>query len=284
MSVAPDVLTPEDYRRRYFELKREADENNKGLESAPLRANPRTVPPSDILTEETVPGGWYWSGRIARGTTLRIVNEHATEGVSLLLWNAKDMSERYNAGDTVKVQWTSHLTKGRLLFSDMGRVLASITEDTCGAHDFIAGGSTRASNLRKHGGASVENPDGRNSHDNFLLAAVKHGLGPRDVGPCVTFFAPVIVAEDGHFAWKDGVLYKGAYVDLRAEMDLIAALSNCPHPLSPSSEWHAAPVRVLVWRSTPAEASDYCRAATGEAVRAFINTDLYAGPKKGGAQ
>src|SRR5690606_2826346 len=103
-------MTPEDYRRRYFELKREAEDSNRGLQAAPLTPNPHTIPAEDVLAEETVPAGWYWSGRIAKGTTLRLVNGAATAGVSLLLWNAKDPSERYNAGDTVKVQWTARLT------------------------------------------------------------------------------------------------------------------------------------------------------------------------------
>jgi uncharacterized protein YcgI (DUF1989 family) len=114
-----------------------------------------------------------WTHKIGRGHSLRIINEYATSGVSVFLWNAHDTSERYNAPDSVKVQWTARLGLGKLMLSDMGRVLASITADTCGLHDSIAGGSTPQSNLRNYGTAGL-----RNTRDNFLLAAGKHGFGP----------------------------------------------------------------------------------------------------------
>ncbi len=266
-------LTPEGYRQRYFELKRRAQENNARRLPAQLKANPIIIPPELIATEETIPAGWYWTARLARGKTLRIVNDHATAGLSALFWNAQETSERYNAGDTVKVQWTSRISRGRLLLSDMGRVLVSITDDTCGTHDFVLGGSTRASDSEKYGAMERDNPDRRNSRDNFILAAGKHGMGVRDVGPCVTFFAPVRTDAEGRFHWQDGLLKPGDYVDLRAEMDLLVALSNCPHPLSPATRWQARPARAIVWASPAAEPNDFCRTATEEAVRAFQNTD-----------
>jgi hypothetical protein len=192
-----------------------------------------------------------------------------------LIWNAGDPSERYNAGDTVKVQWTARITAGRVLLSDMGRVLMSVTADTCGVHDSIAGGSTPASNLRTYGEAG---PGRRNARDNFILAAGKLGLGPRDVGPCISFFAPVTVDETGRFVWCADMIKPGHYVDLRAEMDVVVALSNTPHPLSPRDSV-PKPVRALIWRSPEAAANDLCRVGTAEARRAFENTDALTGGK-----
>jgi len=265
-------MTPDDYRARYFALKREAEEVASRLPVGRQVQNPEIISPDLTLGEETIPAGWYWTARLMRGQSLRLINTEATAGVSALIWSAQDTSERYNAGDTVKVQWTARLTRGRLLLSDMGRVLASITEDRCGWHDSILGGSTRAGDARKFG----EDPQRRNSHENFVLAAGKLGLGPRDVGPCITFFAPVVTDAEGRFEWKDGVLKPGDYVDLRAEMDIIVTLSNCPHPLSPGRRWAAKPVRAILWRSPEAECDDLCRVATQEAVRAFENTDAVA--------
>ena len=262
-------MTPEEYRARYFELKREAEAAASRLPAGQHAKSPALIPSDLTIREETIPPGWYWTAALERGQSLRLVNEAATHGVSALIWSAADPSERYNPGDTVKVQWTARLTRGRLLLSDMGRVLASITEDTCGHHDSILGGSTRAGDARKYG----EDPQRRNSRENFLLAAGKLGLGPRDVGPCITFFAPVVTGAEGHFHWKDGVLKPGDYIDLRAEMDIVVTLSNCPHPLSPRPSWEAGPVRAILWRSPPAAADDLCRVATQEAQRAFENTD-----------
>jgi uncharacterized protein len=261
--------TPEFYRRRYFELKTQAKEANTArLPRSGSKTRP-AVPDKDLLVDEIVPGGWYWTDVIARGNSLRIVNDAASPGVSVLLWNADDPSERLNPADTIKVQWTARIGHGKLLLSDMGRALASITSDTCGMHDCVAGGSTPQSNACKYGASAGF----RNTRDNFLLAAAKHGLGPRDVGPCITFFAPVITDSAGRFVWQADAIKPGDSVDLRAEMNLIAALSNSPHPLSPAIDPPERPISAIVWRSPPAEEDDFCRSATEEAIRAFDNTD-----------
>lgn len=260
--------SPEFYRQRYLELKSRAQEKNLRRPRAAMADTPVEIPKDAIATEEVIPGGWYWTHTIKRGQTLRLVCDSATHGVSVLMWNADDTSERFNPADTVKVQWTARIGLGKLLLSDMGRVLASITADSFGLHDCIAGGSTPESNTRKYGTDTSH----RNTRDNFLLAAAKHGLGPRDVGPCITLCAPVVTDETGRLVWR-GTANGPHHVDLRAEMNLIVAVSNCPHPLAPDSRFDAPPVRAIVWRSPPPAPSDFCRTATEEAVRAFENTD-----------
>jgi uncharacterized protein YcgI (DUF1989 family) len=150
----------------------------------------------------------------------------------------------------------------------MGRVLASVTDDTCGQHDCVAGASTRGADAIKYSAT----PTRRNSRENFILAAAKHGLSARDVGPCITFFAPVVTDPVGRFEWREDAVKAGDYVDLRAEMDVIVALSNCPHPLSPRGDWRAEPIRACLWHPPDIADDDLCRTATQEAVRAFENT------------
>jgi urea carboxylase-associated protein 2 len=260
-------------RARYLELKAGAEAPARS--PTPLDARPPLPPTAaQLVHREVVAGGWYRSLRIARGQVLRILNPDATPGVALTLWNADDTSERYNAGDTVKIQWTARLTRNRLLFSDMGRVLAAITADSCGLHDTLVGGSTRASNLAKYG-----EPCGdaglRNTRDNFVLAAGKLGLGRRDLGTCISFFSPVATDAVGRLSWREGGVRPGDYVDLRAEMNLLAAISNCPHPLAPGATFAPAAIELLVLRGTPAPADDVCRTATVEGRRGYENTDAY---------
>ena len=107
----------------------------------------------------------------------------------------EDTSERINCADTVKVQWSAAISKGRVILSDMGRVFLSLIEDTSGAHDLLVGGSTPARRL-PHSARTT-----RNTQENFLAAAAKVGLGLRDIPPCVTFFAPVSVDDSGRFLW-----------------------------------------------------------------------------------
>ena len=255
-----DQQTPEQHRERYAALRARAREN--------ARPSGRAAPPPElnahqVIHRETIPGGWYWTARLQRGQALRIVNTQGTPGVSALFWNADDTSERYNQGDTVKLQWTAVLGAGRVLFSDMGRVLVSTTADTCGHHDAVVGGSTPR-------GAADAAP--RNTADNFRLAAGKHGMSRRDVPPCITFFAGLRTDEEGRLAWQEDATAPGDIIDLRAEMNVLVALSNCPHPLSPPGA-APSPVEAVIWEAPAPAPDDLCRHFGEEAERGFENTD-----------
>jgi urea carboxylase-associated protein 2 len=263
-------LGPDDYRRRYQTLKDNAAKTAQNALAPTRGANSVALPAELIVHEETIAGGWYWTRHIARGQTIRIYNSDVGGGVSALFWNARDTSERLNVADTVKVQWTARITSGRILLSDMGRVMVSITDDACGYHDCILGGSTPDDDAGQDG---PDSPRGRNSQTNFILAAGKLGMDIRDIGPCMTFFAPVVTDEVGRFVWRDDLVKPGMYVDLRAEMDLIVALSNCPHPLSSVAATQVSPVKAVVLRSPPPGAHDICKSGAEEAGRAFENTE-----------
>ena len=262
--------SPEAHRARYMELKRNAARRREPRGKLPSAL--RALAATEILHKETIPGGWYWTTRIARGERLRIVNPGGRASASTLIWNADDPSERYNAGDTVKIQWNALLGKGDVLFSDMGRVLASIVEDSGAGHDALVGGSTRATNEKRYGPTPL-----RNTRDNFCLTAAKLGLTRRDIMPCLTFFAPVATDADGGLAWRGGVVAPGSFIELRAEMDLLAAVSNCPHPYDPHPDYAPGPVEATIWRGAPVDSADLCRTASEEAARGFDNTDALFG-------
>jgi hypothetical protein len=258
-------------RRRYEELRA------AGQEATPQTLPPATaldgapIAPQAVISREEVPLGWYDTVRLRRGEALRIADPLGRSSVSLIGWREDDTSERINCADTAKVQWSAALSKGRVILSDMGRVFLSLIEDTSGAHDLLAGGSTAASTLAAFGEV------GRNTHDNFLLAASKLGLGLRDIPPCVTFFAPVSLDADGRFVWNAVCKRPGDFVDLRAEMDLLLVLSNCPHPLDPARSAAGGPVALVQHRAPPAASDDPCRTTSPEIARAFQFTDrLYA--------
>ena len=254
-------MTPEQYRQRYLQLREAA----RGVR--PAAVAPDGFAEARVRRRESIAAGWYASLRLARGQALRLVNSSGTGGIAALFWNPHDTSERFNAGDTVKLQWTARLARGRVLFSDMGRVMVSIVADQCGRHDALLGGG-------HPGGQRDRDPggEGRSTRDNFRLAVAKHGMDRRDIPPCMTFFAPVAVAEDGAFAWQADALRPGQTVDLRAEMDLLVVLSNCPHPLCPDPV-AAGPVEAIVWDAPPPAADDECRNLSEEVVRGFQNNE-----------
>lgn len=242
----------------------------KGLPD-PTPRDGAPIAPDQIISREQVPAGWYATVRLRRGEALRIVDGSGRASVSLIGWREEDTSERINCADTAKVQWSAAISKGRVLLSDMGRVLLSLIEDTSGAHDLMVGGSTPASTRAAFGAAT------RNTQENFLAAAAKIGLGLRDIPPCVTFFAPVSLDANGRFLWSSGRKRPGDFVDLRAEMNLVLALSNCAHPLDPARPAATDPITYIRYRALPPERDDPCRTTSPEIVRAFEFTDrLYA--------
>jgi urea carboxylase-associated protein 2 len=254
-------------RQRYEELRTAGQElAPKGLPE-PTAPDGAPISPDAVIHREQVPSGWYATMRLRRGEALRIVDDSGRSSVSLIGWREEDTSERINCADTVKVQWSAAITKGRVILSDMGRVFLSLIEDTSGAHDLLVGGSTPASTLAAFGMKT------RNTQENFLAAASKIGLDVRDIPPCVTFFAPVSLDHAGRFGWQEGRKRPGDFVDLRAEMNLVIVASNCPHPLDPARPAASGPVTLIKHLAVAATGDDLCRTASPEAARAFAFTD-----------
>jgi uncharacterized protein len=242
----------------------------------PPRADdlPAGVSPEDLVWEETIAAGGYATRSLARGTRLRLIDLQGDACASLLLYNAAMPTERLNIADTVKVQWNAYPGEGSLLLSDMGRVLASFEHDDAGTHDAFCGASNEASNRRRYG-------EGRNSgstpnaRDRLLLGSAKHGLGRRDVHPCINLFKGVRIAADGATQPQLGPFAPGRTVVLRAEMEVIVVIANCPHVLD-ARPWSVTPLRATAWRGPIAGAEDPTRNASPEGQRAFLNTeDLY---------
>lgn len=241
------------------------DHQRRGLTFAP-RALPPPSPvpapaPVAVLREQVIPGGWYTTFAMATGQILRLQAHGLGSAVSLAAWASQDTSERLNLPDTIKVQWTTDLRKGRVLFSDMGRVMASIIEDSSGAHDVLTGGS------RPTGPGT---PRQRNTRENMILAAAKLGLDRRDLPMLLTFFAPVRVDAEGRLFWNGTLLSGEDWVELRAEMPLVLALSNTRHPMDPGSG-DVPGVTATLQAAQPVAPDDLCRTATAEAIRGFDN-------------
>ncbi|MEL0209573.1 MAG: urea amidolyase associated protein UAAP1 [Novosphingobium sp.] len=241
----------------------------------PIAADmPPGVSSDDLVWEETIAAGGYATRRLSRGTRLRLIDLKGDACAGLQVFNAEMPTERLNVADTVKVQWNAYLGAGKLLLSDMGRVLLSIETDTAGTHDAFCGTSNAATNLAHYG-------EGRNSgafpngRDRFLLGAAKHGLQRRDVHPCINLFKGVTIAEDGAIVPQIGPFAPGREVTLRAEMEVIVVIANCPHVLDPRPEWSVKPLRATAWRGPVTAEDDPIRNATPEGQRAFLNVEDY---------
>jgi len=242
-----------------------------------MQAVSKNVPAGPVLWEETVPGGAHWSGVMRRGTALRFTDLEAGANVAVLFWNFEEKNERYNMPDTLKAQHTAFLTHGHCGFSDMGRVLFSIVADTAGWHDTVCGVMDDALMNERFGTKRFQehrNAMQRSGKEGLLKEMGRWGLGKRDLHANVNLFSKVTADIDGNLVFVAGKP-AGTFVDLRFDMDVLLALSTCPHPLDPISAYEPKPVRLSAWRAGIAPADDYCRNFRGENQRAFENTARY---------
>jgi urea carboxylase-associated protein 1 len=205
--------------------------------------------PAQAVVDVVVPAGEPWLGLVAKGQILRIVDLGGNQAVDTLFFNADDPRERYDAAHTVRAQEGLYLTTGTALRSTEGRTLLTIVADTCGRHDTLGGACSSESNTVRYGEHTRHM---HNCRDSFLRA-VAHAelpLSKRDLTANINFFMNVPVTPEGKLTFEDGVSAGGKYVEMRAEMDVLCLISNCPQLNNPCNAYNPTPIRVLVWGRT----------------------------------
>ena len=233
-----------------------------------------TVP----LFETTLPGGAMWSKVIGRGKTLRLTDLEGGANVSTLFYNAFEKEERYNMPDTLKGQHIFFLTSPFCIHSDMGRLFASITEDTFGWHDTVCGVNNAREVEAKYGIKTYQqahNDSYKNGYQCFLVELAKWGLGERDLVPNINFFSKIVSDESGNLSYDTSATKPGAYIDLRFELDTLVVINTCQHPLDPNPSYAPKPVKMEVYKSEPVAADDPCLLCRPENKRAWENTETY---------
>ena len=231
-----------------------------------------------ILWDETIQPGATWSHVLKRGTALRVVDVEGGANVGAIFYNFECPVERFNMPDTLKAQHIARLTTGFVLYSDMGRILCSVTADTVGWHDPLGGTSNKELVEKKYGVSTYQesrNDCHKNGRDSFLIELGKWGLGPRDLVANVNLFSRVSVADDGGMSFVPGNSKAGDSVELRAEMNVLAILNTCQHPLDPNPKYQPKPVRVEIRRVAAPAVDDPCRLSRPENGRGFTLTERY---------
>jgi len=202
--------------------------------------------PTDASLNDVISAGEPWMGVVCRGQTFRIVDIEGNQAVDTLFYNASNSEERYSAADTIRSQGRLYLTTGSQLLSNDGNVMLTITADTCGRHDTLGGACSAESNTVRY---SLDKRHMHSCRDNFLLALTRSGIGltKRDLPSNINFFMNVPVTPEGKLTFADGISAAGRYVEMRAEMDIIVLISNCPQLNNPCNGYNPTPVRVMVW-------------------------------------
>lgn len=202
--------------------------------------------PEAAVFREVVPAGEPFMRRIAKGQVFRILDLEGNQAVDTLFYNADDTEERYDATSTIREQGNIYLTAGTTLLSNEGNAMLTIVADTCGRHDTLGGACSAESNTVRY---ALEKRHMHACRDSFLLALAgyDHGMSKRDLPSNINFFMNVPVTPAGELTFADGISAAGRYVEMRAEMDVLVLISNCPQLNNPCNAYNPTPVEVLVW-------------------------------------
>lgn len=209
------------------------------------QANSRAVPEPvrGAIHNEIVPARASWDYPIRRGQLLRIVDLEGNQAVDFLVYNFHDHAERYSFADTITAQRNIFLRVGSVLLSNEGNPMMTVMADNVGRHDTIGGACSCESNTLRYGFHT------KHQHacvENFLHAWSRHGGGKRDVVSNINWFMNVPVEADGSLGIVDGISAPGKFVELRAEMDCLVVVSNCPQINNPCNGFNPTPIRMIV--------------------------------------
>lgn len=238
---------------------------------------------SKMLYTTTLPGNGHWSLELRRGSLMKITDIEGGANVGMLFYNPRNLLERYNAPDTLKCQHTFKLQRGNCLYSDMGRIFASIVEDYSANgvgnwHDTVCGNST-AEIIEKQWGKrdyqSHRNQWRQNGYDAFLVELAKYGLGRADMASNINWFSKVIADDHGNIQLDTRNQSAGNSVTLRFEMDTLVVMHACPHPLNKSESYPFTSVKIELGEADPITDDDYCKNFREENQRGFQNNALY---------
>lgn len=233
---------------------------------------------NEAIYKVELAGAGMWSKIIGKGKVLKLTDLQGGANVGLMLHNANERTERYNMPDTLKGQQVFYLCQGLCLHTDMGRLIASVTEDTVGWHDAVCGTSDASEVRAKYGELTYQ--DGRNDwyrsgRDCFLIELAKWGMGEKDWMPNLNFFSKVVTDDEGGLTYVPGNSKAGDSVSLRMEMDALVVMNTCQHPLAPGGEYASKPVLLEVFEGAAIRDDDECLNSHPENARAFLNTFHY---------
>ena len=199
------------------------------------------------IYREIVPAGNYFIKRLNAGETIRILDLEGNQAADTLFYSADDPTERYSAVDTIREQGNVYLTTGTKLISNEGNVMLEIVADTCGRHDTLGGACATESNTVRY---ALEKKCMHACRDSWMLAVAENdefGMTKRDITHNINFFMNVPVTEQGGLTFEDGISAPGKYVELKAAMDVIVLISNCPQLNNPCNGYNPTPIEVLIW-------------------------------------
>jgi len=233
---------------------------------------------NNIVLNEVLPSSVKWSKIIKRGQTIQLKAMGDNASLSAMFYNASNVCERFNSADTVKIQWNAFLNKGKVLFSEMGRVLFAITEDTTNGLLDTLGGINNDRLIKENFSneatfESCRNGYHKSDRENFLIELGKYGMGKKDMIPALNLFRKVDVKEGSLLELNPRCAKEGELIELTAHMDVLLVLSNTPHAMD-KGEYNPSDVEINIYEAVEFKDEDYA-SFSDEAKRGFQNTNRY---------
>ncbi|MBX9684961.1 MAG: urea carboxylase-associated family protein [Hyphomicrobium sp.] len=212
-----------------------------------MQTRESNLDPANATSREIIAAGDYWIGIVKADETFRILDLEGNQAADTLFFSASDASERYSATDTIREQGNVFIKLDTVLRSNLCRPMLTITADTVGRHDTLGGACATESNTVRY---ALDKKTMHACRDSYLLAVTqneRYGLSKRDLTHNINFFMNVPVTPTGSLTFEDGLSGPGKYVEMRAHMDVIVLISNCPQLNNPCNAYNPTPIEIFIW-------------------------------------
>ncbi len=212
----------------------------------PARAEHPGIDPSLIAWEEVIAprGGMAFTMRA--GQVCRVIDLEGKQVADFICFNLRDYTDKLSPENTQLLNGTLFLRTGHHLFSTKAAPLMTLGTDTCGVHDLISGSCSEYTNAFRYGVRGTPN-----CLSNFERALRPYGIGLAEIPYSFNIFMNTPVSADGRTAIQEPASKPGDYLDLRANTDLLVAISNCPQERNPCNGWNPTTLGVVVYEVEP---------------------------------
>lgn len=213
---------------------------------AELARRPLSDIPGSLIEDVFVPARGFMPARtVAAGDVIRIIDVEGQQVADLILYNPSNLKDLSSMSNTVMAAGTWRVTTGHSIYSKLGKRMATIVEDTVGMNVAVGGFCSPGANAIRYG---IEG-----THScllNFVGSMADYNLAPADIEEdgCFVPFMNMEVEPDGRSEIRAPISKPGDHLDLRADMDVILALSNCPGERNPCNARNPTSLRVVIYR------------------------------------
>jgi len=203
----------------------------------------RTHPvPGTIDKEWVIPAREYAAFTMRRGQVLRLVDIEGKQVPDVACFNEHDLSEHLNLGNSLLLNKRREFRQGDVIYSVVCNPMLTIVGYS---NDVSYSYGPMCSEELNHLRYGV--PGTRNCRDNFAMALAPWGFDRRQIPNAFVPFMRVEVEADGAMEIKEPTSVPGDYYDMRAEMDLLVAISNCPQERNPCNGFNPTPIGVIIY-------------------------------------